>query len=747
MQQRKMKEKRILELLKKRGRPLSFREIGKELGTSGEGKEDIRKTLGELERKGILFRTENQKYFVASWIGFVTGKFILHPDGYGFVEPDVKEWGEKDIFIPRPYISDALPGDRVIVAVTTIRKDRAEGKIFRILERGLKKIVGLLVLERRLYWVIPQDRRLPFQVLIRSRKREKMPVDHMVVCEIARYPEGGLPPEGIIVRDLGSPDDPAVHPLIIEEKYELSPSFPPEVIEEAENVREKIPYYQKKKRVDLRKKWFITIDGESAKDFDDAVYLEELGDGNYRLFVAIADVSYYVKEGSLLDKEAFNRATSVYFPDRVYPMFPLRLSTGICSLNPDEDRPVMVVEMILDPRGVVKNYKIYEGIIRSHLRMTYEKLAMILVDEDKNLMEEYRDFLPLFYRMKEIAEVLRQRRMVLGSLDFDLPEPEFIFDREGRIEKIQKMDRNIAHSIIEEFMLLANKSVARFVADSNYPMLYRCHAPPDPQKLETLREFLRIWGLTIPDRVKPKHLQKILFRVEGTPQENLINTVILRSMMHAEYSPENYGHFALAFKFYTHFTSPIRRYPDLVVHRILKDIISGKSGAVRIKKWKKRLPEIAKHSTEREKIAEKAEREIIDYKKVEFMMNKVGDEYEGIVSGVSGVGFWVELKDYFVEGFVPLYSLTDDFYRFSPKTYSVVGVRHGRIFQIGDNVKVKVVNVDLFTRQIELNVVDIKPPSKRKKKKKKRKNKTNTKNRDKNSRNEKHKGNSGRNRG
>ncbi len=713
-----MQEKKILEYLKKVGKPLSFQEIIKGLRIPREEREKYRAALQALEKKGIIFHTKKMKYFVSNWLGFVKGKFILHPDGYGFVEPEEKLFGEKDIFIPRPYIGDALPGDTVLVAVTTIRHDRAEGKIFRILERGLKKVVGLLIKERKLYWVIPEDRKLPFQILITGAKKD-INHNHMVVCEITRYPENGLPPEGRVIKDLGPPEDPRIHPLIIEEKYELSPSFSPAVVEEAEKISDRISHWQIKKRKDLRKIPFITIDGESAKDFDDAVYVEKTDIG-YKLFVAIADVSHYVKPGTQLDQEAFQRGTSVYFPDRVYPMLPLRLSTGICSLNPDEDRLVMVVEMNIDNNAVLKNFSIYEGIIRSHLRMTYEKLAKILIEKDKELSEEYSQFLPMFKLMEELAWKLRKRREMIGSLDFDLPEPEFIFDEMGRIEKIEKLERNIAHFIIEEFMLTANKSVALFVKEQNYPMLYRCHAPPDPAKLESLREFLKIWGFSLPENVKPKHLQKILKKVEGTPQENLIHTVILRSMMHAEYSPVNYGHFGLAFKYYTHFTSPIRRYPDLVVHRILKDILNGKVTPRRKKRWEKILPEIATHSTEREKIAEKAEREIIHYKKVEFMLDKIGEEYEGIISGVAGNGFWVELKEYFIEGFVHIVSLTDDYYIFSPKTYSLVGRRSGKRFQLGDEVVVKVERVNLTEKQIELSVAGIeeKKITKRKKRRK-----------------------------
>ncbi len=721
MQQKKMQEKKILEYLKKAGKPLSFRELMKGLQIPKEQREEYKEALEELEKKGIIFHTKGMKYFVSNWMGFVKGKFILHPDGYGFVEPEEKVFGEKDIFIPRPYIGDALPGDTVLVAVTAVRGERAEGKIFKILDRGLKKVVGLLVKERKLYWVIPEDRKLPFQVLV-TGPRKKLKPDHMVVCEITRYPEGGLPPEGKVVKDLGPPDDPRIHPLIIEEKYELSPSFPPEVVEEAERIRERISHWQIKKRKDLRDIPFVTIDGESAKDFDDAVYVEKTDDG-YKLFVAIADVSHYVKPGTKLDEEAFKRGTSVYFPDRVYPMLPLRLSTGICSLNPDEDRLVMVIEMDINENAVTKSSRIYEGIIRSHLRMTYEKLARILIHNDRELTEEYSDFVPMFRLMQDLASRLRQRREMIGSLDFDLPEPEFIFDEMGRIEKIEKLERNIAHFIIEEFMLLANKNVALFVSEKNYPMLYRCHAPPDPAKIEMLREFLKIWGFSLPEQVKPKHLQKILKKVEGTPHENLIHTVILRSMMHAEYSPVNYGHFGLAFKYYTHFTSPIRRYPDLVVHRILKDILHGRTGPRKQKQWKEKLPEIAIHSTEREKIAEKAEREIIHYKKVEFMLDKIGEEYEGIISGVAGNGFWVELREYFIEGFVPIVSLTDDYYIFSPKTYSLVGRRTGKRFQLGDEVRVKVVRVDLTEKQIELAVVGLEEKSSTGKKKKKSKKK------------------------
>ncbi|OGW55272.1 MAG: ribonuclease R, partial [Nitrospirae bacterium RIFCSPLOWO2_02_42_7] len=565
------------------------------------------------------------------------------------------------------------------------------------------RIVGRFERGKNFGFVIPSDRKISHDIYIPPKLFNKAKDGDVVVAKIIAYPQKTRNPEGEIIKVLGRSSTPGIDTGMIIEEYELPTEFPEDVITEAEALPGEVAESMLKERVDLRSLKTVTIDGERAKDFDDAVSIERLPDGRFRLWVHIADVSYYVPWGSELDNESYNRGTSVYLPDRVIPMFPERLSNHICSLNPREDRLTLTAEMMFDGNGNRINYKIYESVINSNERMTYTAVKEILEDEDSKIISRYSDLIETFHLMRELCLKLRAKRMGRGSIDFDLPEPEIILDLQSKTINIVRSERNIAHQIIEEFMLAANETIAQHMGNKEIPFIYRVHESPDEDKIMEFNEFMEDLGYKFKlNHQQPKTFQRLLNKLEGKSEETLINQLLLRSMKQARYSTENIGHFGLASEHYTHFTSPIRRYPDLIVHRLIKEVSKNR----RVKEDRRsmldaKLKDIAKHSSERERLSMEAEREVVELKKLEFMQDKIGSEYDGVISGVVAFGFFVELEDILVEGLVRVTSMYDDFYRFEERQHRLAGDRTDKVYRLGDKVRVRVDKVDMEKRKID----------------------------------------------
>jgi len=698
-------------------RPLTMKELIKNFNISSENRNSFRTLIRGLASDGEIIKIKGNRFGLPEKMNLVTGVVQGHPDGYGFVIP---EDGGEDLFINPRSMREVMHGDKVICRAESAQKGgKKEGRIIRILERGHKTIVGIYEPSGHFGFVIPDDRRISHDIYIPFKYSGKAKKGHAVITEITAYPMKNRNPEGRIIEIIGYPDNPDVEIDIVLRKYDIPSKFPIDVLKEADAVQKEVTDDEITGRLDLRDKNIVTIDGEKAKDFDDAVYVERLNNGNYMLGVHIADVSHYVKEGNTLDNEAFKRGTSVYFPDRVIPMLPFQLSNEICSLKPKVDRLTLSALMEFDKYGELIDYRFDETVINSKERMTYTDVAEILNEVQSSklkvssmeLKERYSYLLKDFYLMRELCEVLREKRMRRGSIDFDLPEPYIILDLMGKPENIIKAERNIAHKIIEEFMLVANETVAMHFMKQEIPALYRVHDEPDQSKIIELSEFVSNFGyhLKIPvfkkgieSKFHPKRFQELLNSIRGKPEELLISTITLRHMKQARYSPENIGHFGLAFENYTHFTSPIRRYPDLIVHRLLKEIIKKKHiPKKRLDIWEERLPKIAQHSSEKERTADAAENDIVELKRVQFMLEKIGDEYEGIISGVTSFGLFVELKEIFVEGLIHVSSMADDYYALNERDHSLIGRRTKKRFRMGDRVKVKVENVSIEKRQID----------------------------------------------
>ncbi|MBI5561355.1 MAG: ribonuclease R [Deltaproteobacteria bacterium] len=693
---------KIYELMKeKTGRPLSIEELHAALGVHEEDKEGFSAQIREMLGDGLIIKTRSGRYGLASKMHLVVGELSCHPDGFGFVCP--REGEGDDVFVNSRRLSGAMHGDTVVARVESERRGKREGGVIRILKRAHKTIVGRFALEKGFGVVIPSSERLLDRFVIPPEDSKDARHGMIVSAQIVKWPEKNSLGIGRITDVIGAPDDADVEAEVILRKYGLPSRFPADVMEEIRDCPASVAEAEASGRVDLRGKTTFTIDGETAKDFDDAVSIDALPNG-YRLRVSIADVSHYVSEGTKLDAEAYARSTSVYFPDRCVPMLPEALSNGICSLNPREDRLTLTAEMEFDDAGRPTGKRLYESVIRSCERLTYTKVKSLLSGEDPELSERHKDILSDLRLMEALAALLCARRQEAGSIDFDLPEPQIIIDIEGKVEDIVRSERNVAHRLIEEFMLAANRAVAEEFSGTKLPFLYRVHDEPDAESVEEFAEFAAGLDLTFKPGGGPKAFQRMLASVAGAPEERLINHVLLRSMRQAVYSDVNIGHFGLAFDDYAHFTSPIRRYPDLVVHRLVRLLINGRYGRQEQDRHAAQLASVASHTSGRERKAMEAEREVVDLKKAQFMRDKTGEVFEGFISGVTSFGLFVELKDYFVEGLIHISALGDDYYIYDEKRHCLVGEHTKKRFRLGDAATVRIAKVDIERRRIDLEL-------------------------------------------
>jgi ribonuclease R len=706
-----MQEGLLKQIRDKIDHPATARELLQVLKIPREARASFKRHLNTLVSSGALVQIRGNRYGLPDRMNLIVGRVQMHPRGFGFVIPEQQEEGQGDIYIAGSNLNQAMHGDRVVARIERYKDgNRAEGRIIRILERIASTVVGRFDRdESGLGFVAPFDRRLVMDVQVpRGEERGAAPGE-MVTVEITRWPTPARGPLGRVVEVLGNIDAPGVDTTIIIRKHGIEDEHSDEAIQEAKRLGGEVRERDIRGRTDFRKVVTVTIDGEHARDFDDAITIERMPNGHYWLGVHIADVSHYVQEDTALDGEAYERGTSVYFPERAVHMFPSELATGLCSLNPHVDRLVQSCLMEVDRQGDVVRYEMHDGVINSDARMTYTEVNAILTDREPATIAKYRSLVPQFELMRELFDILNGRRRRRGSIDFDLKEPEIILDDAGRVEEIIAAERNVAHRIIEEFMLLANETVAQHLVDHDVPSLFRVHEPPDPLKVEEFEEFISTLGYSLAapaNALRPRHFQRLVERMKGTPEEKPIAFLMLRTMQKARYDAANLGHFGLAAGSYTHFTSPIRRYPDLVVHRVLRESRRGMSDERRAELTDE-LPEVARHTSERERRADDAERELVQWKKVRFMADKVGDEFDGFVTGVAAFGLFVELIEHFVEGLVHVSTMADDYYRFVERAHILRGENTKKVYRLGDKIRVQVVRVDMERRQIDLGIVEI----------------------------------------
>ncbi|MCX5718268.1 MAG: ribonuclease R [Nitrospirae bacterium] len=683
-------------------KPLSFKDMVNLMELSHSEAHALKKVLRRMLQDGDIVLTRKGLYVPASNVDLMTGYFEAHKDGYGFVITEKP--GERDIFIPARATSGAMDNDRVIVRMEN--RQKRDGTIIRILERAHVRVAGRLEIENAVSYVRPKNKSIAFDLYVSPNDRGSARNGDTVVAEILNYPADRKPPSGRIVKVIEKPKDPASEVEAIIDEFSIPRRFPRHVAEEAKMLAAKgMSEAAEEKRKDLTALSTVTIDGERAKDFDDAVSIK-LTEHGYKLWVHIADVGYYVSWDSAIDLEARKRGTSIYFPDRVIPMLPNELSEDLCSLRPEMERLAFTAEMDFGRHGEKLNAKFYPSLIKSNERMTYTSVRKILVDNDRHERKRYDYLLSDFELMAELCGVLRKKRLERGSLDFDLPEPEVLLDMQGRPEAIVKAERNFAHIIIEEFMVAANETVAEYLTELEMPTLYRIHEEPDTQKMEGILRYIKPLRTTVHGaRYEPKNFSALLREVKGSPEEEMVNYMVLRSLKQARYSPLNVGHFGLASGHYTHFTSPIRRYPDLIVHRILREVLHKKRISERRKQeLETMLPDIAFNSSRMERLSGEAENAVLNAMRVWFMKDKVGDEFEGRVVNVTPYGLKIRLKDFYVEGFLHVSYMTDDFYEFNERTVALYGKNKKRSFTIGKELNVRVDRVDMEERSIIFGV-------------------------------------------
>uniref|UniRef100_UPI00313C867D ribonuclease R n=2 Tax=Bacillus sp. OTU530 TaxID=3043862 RepID=UPI00313C867D len=700
-------------------KPLTVQELEEAFGIeeAADFKEFV-KALVLMEEKGLVVRTRSNRYGLPEKMNLLKGKLTGHSRGFAFVVPEEK--GQDDIFIPPTELNGALHGDTVLARINSETSgSRKEGTIVRIIERGTKQLVGTYTESKNFGFVIPDDKRIISDIFIPKNVAMGAVEGHKVVVKITAYPQDRMSAEGEVIQILGHKNDPGVDILSVIHKHGLPMMFPADVLDQANNVPDTIDPKDLENRRDLRNEVIVTIDGADAKDLDDAVTVKKLDNGNYKLGVHIADVSHYVTEGSPIDVEAADRGTSIYLVDRVIPMIPHRLSNGICSLNPKVDRLTLSCEMEINAQGEVVKHDIFQSVIKTTERMTYFDVNRILEDKDEELFSRYEALIPMFQDMGELAAILREKRMTRGAIDFDFKEAKVLVDEDGQPKDVVLRERSTAEKLIEEFMLAANETIAEHFHWLNVPFMYRVHEEPKEDKLERFFQFITNFGYTVKGKandIHPRALQQILEMVQGQPEEVVISTVMLRSMKQARYDAESLGHFGLSTEYYTHFTSPIRRYPDLIVHRLIRTyLINGRIDADTQAKWREKLASIAEHSSNMERRAVEAERETDELKKAEYMMDKIGEEFEGMISSVTNFGMFVELPNT-IEGLIHVSYLTDDYYRYDEQHYAMIGERTGKVFRIGDEVTIRVVKVNKDERSIDFEVVGMKGSPRRERK-------------------------------
>ena len=686
-------------------KPMRIREIAVFLDVPKSRRGELEETLNALVEEGKI-RVSGRGKYGKPQRQETAGIFMANPKGFGFVRA---EGMEQDVFIGRENTHGALNGDTVRISVEPGQRFRsAEGVVLEIVKHANERIVGYYRRVKNFGLVMPDDQRITQDVYIPAGKEKGAVTGHKVVARVTRFPNHRQEePEGVVEEIIGHVNDPGTDILSIIKAYDLPDVFPPEVMKEAEQVPDRISADAAEGRKDLRDLLTITIDGEDAKDLDDAVSVRKLENGNTELGVHIADVSAYVPELSALDKEAFRRSTSVYMADRVLPMLPHRLSNGICSLNEGEDRLTLSCLMELDPQGVIVDHEICETVIKTRHRMTYTNVQKI-IDDDPEICAVFADILPMVKEMKKTADLLRERRADRGYINFDFPESKAILDPKGRPVEIRACERNSATRLIEDFMLAANETVAQEYCWRQLPFLYRVHDKPDPEKIRQLAVFVNNFGLTMRSRngeIHPKEIQKLLKNIEGTDAENLISRVTLRSMKRAAYNTECTGHFGLAAQYYTHFTSPIRRYPDLQIHRIIKENLHGDLNEKRAEHYEKILPAVAEQTSRLERRADEAERESLRYKKCEYMEKHVGETFDGVISGVTRAGLYVELPNT-VEGMIRVNELRDDYYEFLEDRWELVGEMTGRRYRLGEKIRVRCAAADRLARTVDFVPAD-----------------------------------------
>lgn len=689
-------------------RPLSKQELVQIFEIGKKDKEIFYDVLKEMEEEGLIYKTKKEKYGVPEKMNMYVGRLSVHPRGFGFLDIGVE--GERDIFVPANGLNGAMHGDKVIArkVASETAQSRVEGEVIKIIERGTTEVVGRYEGSKNFGFVVSENKRITADVFIPKKDSMDAKTGHIVVCKITKFPQKGRNPEGKIIEILGKEGEKGVDVLSIIKQNGLPEEFPKKVLREAEDISDSIDKNEIEKRLDLRSHNIYTIDGADAKDLDDAISIEKLENGNYKLGVHIADVSHYVREGQPLDKEAIKRGTSVYLVDTVIPMLPPKLSNGVCSLHPAVDRLTLSCIMEISPKGKVIDHQIVESVINSKARLIYEDVSDILENDDKEKEKEFSHVLDELRLSEELARILMERRFSRGAMDFDFPESKIIMDEAGNVADIKKYDRRIANKIIEEFMLIANETVAEQFHWAQIPFVYRVHENPDPEKMQNLASFISAFGYSLKGEIEdmhPKELQKLLEDIEGTKEELVISTIMLRSLKQARYSPQGTGHFGLAAKYYCHFTSPIRRYPDLQIHRIIKEYLKGKIVEQRLENLKIIVEKAAEQSSIREREADEAQRQIEDLRKAEYMVQHIGEEFEGIISSITSFGMFIELYNT-IEGLIRLHDLSDDYYIYDEKNLTLMGEHTKKTFKIGDRIKIKVDNVNLSMREINFTFVE-----------------------------------------
>lgn len=686
-------------------KPMDINELASSFGINKSEIKDFKDILKFMEKEGSVVKNRANLYGLPEKMGLVAGRLQGHPRGFGFVIPDE---GGADIFVVSSSMNGAMHGDRVLAKVLKEenKSKKREGEIVRVTERVNKTIIGIYEENKTFGFVIPEERRIQQDIFVPAEHANGATHGDIVIVEITDWPEKRRNPEGKVTEILGKKGDRGIDILTIIKKFKLPEEFPPKVQTFAQNIPNEIPADEYNGREDLRDMKMVTIDGEDAKDLDDAVSIQKLSNGNYYLGVHIADVSHYVKEKNPLDKEALKRGTSVYLIDRVIPMLPKELSNGICSLNPKVDRLTMSCFMEINDQGKVVDYKITKSVIRTNERMTYTDVTKILRDKDEELIERYNYLYEDFKAMEELFEILNKKRSKRGAIDFDFQECKIILNETGKPIDIKPYERAVANKIIEEFMLVCNETVAEHMFWTKLPFVYRIHEDPDEEKLQKFRTFAYNLGYFIKasNDIHPKALQQIVEEVKGKKEEVVVNTLLLRSLKQARYSPESVGHFGLAAKYYCHFTSPIRRYPDLIIHRIIKESLVGIVDDSRFKELEKAVEVAAAQSSDMERLAVEAEREVDDLKKAEYMSERIGEEYSGIISSVTNFGMFVELSNT-VEGLVHISNMDDDYYVYDEEHLCLIGERTKKQYRLGDEIRIKVSKVDMGSYDIYFDIV------------------------------------------